>query len=63
MLKTWTYMDLCVAEELSLHWFGKDDEDGEGWRRVIPKAFEEADESAGAVVRVRPTVTIARKPL
>ncbi|GAP90267.1 putative umta methyltransferase family protein [Rosellinia necatrix] len=63
MFKAWTYMDLCSAEELSLHWYGRDDEDGESWRRLIPKAYDEADESTGAILRVRPTVTIARRQL
>ncbi|KAI3332300.1 hypothetical protein HD806DRAFT_480081 [Xylariaceae sp. AK1471] len=63
MLKTWTYMELCAAEEVSLHWLGKDDEDGENWRQIIHKAFEEANDSTGAVLRVRPTVTVARNPL
>lgn len=63
MFKVATCMDLCTAEEISLHWFGQDDERGESWRRAIPRAYEEADESTGAVLRIRPTVTIARKPL
>jgi hypothetical protein len=63
MFKAWTHLDLCSAEELSLHWSGPDDENGKSWRQLIPKASEEADESTGAVLRVRPTVTIARKPL
>ncbi|KAI0875226.1 hypothetical protein GGS24DRAFT_515798 [Hypoxylon argillaceum] len=62
MFKVWTHMDLCSAEELSLHWSGPDDENGKAWRHLIPKAEEESDEPTGAVIRVRPTVTIARKP-
>jgi hypothetical protein len=64
MFQTWTYLDLCTADELSLHWFGSsEDEEGKGgedWRRLISRA---ADEDAGAVLRIRPTVTVARKPL
>ncbi|KAI0967690.1 hypothetical protein F4678DRAFT_445223 [Xylaria arbuscula] len=63
MFKVWTYMDLCVAEELSLHWNERDDEHGEKWRQLLPKAYAEADETTGAVLRARPTVTVARKPL
>ncbi|KAI0490112.1 hypothetical protein F4859DRAFT_501704 [Xylaria cf. heliscus] len=63
MFNSWTLLDLCTAEELSLHWYGSDDESGKNWRAHVPKAYEEADESSGAVIRVRPTVTIARKPL
>ncbi|KAI0532578.1 hypothetical protein GGR58DRAFT_489759 [Xylaria digitata] len=63
MFKAWMYLDLCSAEELSLHWNGRDDEDGKAWRQLIPKAYEEADKSIGAVLRNCPTVTIARKPL
>ncbi|KAI0433477.1 hypothetical protein F5Y09DRAFT_299026 [Xylaria sp. FL1042] len=63
MFKAWTYLDLCLAEELSLHWNGRDDEYGEKWRQLLPKAYAEADETTGAVLRVRPTVTIARNPL
>ncbi|KAI1425290.1 hypothetical protein F5Y12DRAFT_747719 [Xylaria sp. FL1777] len=63
MFKTWTYLDLCLVEELSLNWNGRDDEHGEKWRRLLPKAYKEADESTGAVLRIRPTVTTARKPL
>ncbi|KAI0815511.1 hypothetical protein GGR55DRAFT_629178 [Xylaria sp. FL0064] len=63
MFKAWTYLDLCLAEELSLHLKESDDEHGEKWRRLLPKAYAEADETTGAVLRVRPTVTIARKPL
>lgn len=63
MLKVVTCMELCTAEELSLHWFQQDDEKGESWRRAIPKAYDEADESTGAALRISPTVTIARKPL
>ncbi|KAI1128253.1 hypothetical protein F5Y10DRAFT_240890 [Nemania abortiva] len=62
MLKAWTHLDFCLAEELSLHWYGPEDEVGKSWRAIIPKGAEEADESIGAVLRVRPTVTIARKP-
>ncbi|KAI0109482.1 hypothetical protein GGR51DRAFT_558173 [Nemania sp. FL0031] len=61
LFKAWTHMDLCSAEELSIHWSGPDDEDGKNWRDLIPIGAEEADESIGAVLRVRPTVTIARK--
>ncbi|GAW10940.1 hypothetical protein ANO14919_002780 [Xylariales sp. No.14919] len=63
MMKAWTYMDMLTAEELSLNWLGADYEDGKAWRQLIPKAYEEADQSIGAVLRLRPTVTIARKPL
>ncbi|KAI1360913.1 hypothetical protein F5Y08DRAFT_316201 [Xylaria arbuscula] len=65
MFKAWTYMDLCLAEELSYHLQDKyhDGEHGEKWRGFLPRAYEEADEATGAVLRVRPTVTIARKPL
>ncbi|KAI1302189.1 hypothetical protein F5Y03DRAFT_211665 [Xylaria venustula] len=63
MFKVWTYMDLCVAEELSLNWNERDDEHGEKWRQLLPKAYAEADETTGAVLRARPTVTVARKPL
>ncbi|KAI1352227.1 hypothetical protein F5Y01DRAFT_324425 [Xylaria sp. FL0043] len=63
MFKAWTYLDLCLAEELSLHLKETDDEHGEKWRRLLPKAYAEADETTGAVLRIRPTVTIARKPL
>ncbi|KAI8951037.1 hypothetical protein F4801DRAFT_589909 [Xylaria longipes] len=63
MFKCWAYQDLCSAEELSFHWYGSDDESGKNWREHIPKAYEEADESNGAVLRSCPTVTIARKPL
>ncbi|KAK5633137.1 hypothetical protein RRF57_008851 [Xylaria bambusicola] len=65
MFKAWTYMDLCLAEELSYNLQRKydDGEHGEKWRGLIPKAYDEADEAIGAVLRVRPTVTIARKPL
>lgn len=65
MFKVWTYMDLFLAEELSHHLQDKyhDGEHGEKWRELIPKAYEEADVETGAVLRVRPTVTVARKPL
>ncbi|TRX98934.1 hypothetical protein FHL15_000276 [Xylaria flabelliformis] len=63
MFKSWTYLDLCTSEEISHHWYGEDDEHAKEWRGYIPKAYEEADASNGAVLRVRPTVTIARKPL
>ncbi|KAI0866477.1 hypothetical protein F4860DRAFT_141716 [Xylaria cubensis] len=63
MFKSWTYLDLCTSEEISLHWYGEDDEQGKEWRGYIPKAYEEANASNGAVLRARPTVTIARKPL
>jgi len=68
MLKTWTYMELCANEELSKNWLGSMEdtdsrEEAERWMRIIPKAYEEADESIGAVLRVRPTVTVARRPL
>ncbi|TGJ80414.1 hypothetical protein E0Z10_g8351 [Xylaria hypoxylon] len=63
MFKAWAHMDLCLAEELSLNWNGRDDEDGKAWRQLIPKAYEEADNATGAGLRIRPTVTIARKPL
>lgn len=63
MFKSWTYLDLCTAEELSFHWYGSEDESGKKWREHLPKAYEEADESNGAVLRLRPTVTVARKPL
>lgn len=59
----WTQMDLCAAEELSLHWYGQESDEGENWRRLVPKANEEAAESNGAVLRVGPTVTVARKSL
>ncbi|KAI0404999.1 hypothetical protein F4802DRAFT_615172 [Xylaria palmicola] len=63
LLKTWTHLDLCSCEERSLHWKGADGDDCEEWRQLIPKAYEEATEDNGAVIRVRPTITIARKPL
>ncbi|KAJ8129770.1 hypothetical protein O1611_g3860 [Lasiodiplodia mahajangana] len=63
MFKAWTHLDLCSAEELSLHWSGPDDENGKNWRDLISAGAGEADESIGAVLRVRPTVTIARKSL
>lgn len=59
----WTQLDLCTAEELSMNWYGRESEEGERWRDLVPKAYEEAAESNGAVVKVGPTVTVARKPL
>ncbi|KAJ2991486.1 hypothetical protein NUW58_g2495 [Xylaria curta] len=63
LFKAWTYLDLCTTDELSFQWLGRDNADGDTWRRLNLKAYEEADESNGAVLRLRPTVTIARKPL
>ncbi|KAI0459693.1 hypothetical protein F5B21DRAFT_455689 [Xylaria acuta] len=63
MFKSWTYLDLCTAEELSFHWYESGDKLGKDWRGYIPKAYDEAGESNGAVLRLRPTVTIARKSL
>ncbi|KAI2635194.1 hypothetical protein GGS21DRAFT_543473 [Xylaria nigripes] len=63
MFKAWTYMDLCVMEELSRNRFRREDEAASAaLRRLIQEAHAEAD-GTGAVVRFRPAITIARKPL
>ncbi|KAI5923207.1 hypothetical protein F4810DRAFT_211102 [Camillea tinctor] len=60
-MRAWTCNELCVTEELSWNWGGG--KEGERWREDIRKAYEETHGSTGAVLRIRPTVTVARKPL
>ncbi|KAI1640298.1 hypothetical protein F4809DRAFT_637697 [Biscogniauxia mediterranea] len=59
-MRAWTCNELCTAEELSWNWGGG--REGELWREDIRKAYEETHGSVGAVLRIRPTVTVARKP-
>ncbi|KAI1496055.1 hypothetical protein F5X99DRAFT_401475 [Biscogniauxia marginata] len=59
--RAWTCNELCTAEELSWNW--KDGKEGQLWREDIRKAYEETHGSVGAVLRICPTVTIARNPL
>ncbi|KAI1170461.1 hypothetical protein F4777DRAFT_569009 [Nemania sp. FL0916] len=64
MFMAWAHMNLCTAEDLSLNWFDQDDEeDGEEWRKLLPKACEESDEPIRAGHNAHPTITIAMKPL
>ncbi|KAI1821897.1 hypothetical protein F4861DRAFT_428184 [Xylaria intraflava] len=63
LFKAWAYMDLCVVDEFSRNGVGRQDKaSAERWRNMIPGASAEID-SSGAVLKVCPTVTIARKPL
>ncbi|KAI8625251.1 hypothetical protein F5Y19DRAFT_450779 [Xylariaceae sp. FL1651] len=63
MMKIGTCMELCTNEELARNWPGKEDEESQKWLSGIPKAYKEVDESVGVVLRISPTVIIARKPL